>query len=103
VCHGVRGQVPAGAGGHQFGQQPVQPIERLGPGPGQLVAAVGQQPQHREVLIDDQLAQAAGAQGHHDLGVRVGGVGLAALSGVQHPDPGGELGRHIDDGLTVGQ
>ncbi len=35
-------------------------------------------------------------------GVRVGGVGLAALTGGEHPRPRGQLGRHIDDGLAVG-
>jgi pimeloyl-ACP methyl ester carboxylesterase len=57
-------------------KQPVQPVEHLGPGPGQLVAAVGLQSQHRQVLVDHELPQAAGAQGHHGYGVRVGGVGL---------------------------
>jgi hypothetical protein len=35
--------------------------------------------------------------------MRVGGVGLAALPGGEHPRMGGQLRRHIDDLLTVGQ
>ena len=36
-------------------------------------------------------------------GVRVGGVGLAALPGGEHPRPGRQLRRHVDDLLAVGQ
>jgi hypothetical protein len=32
--------------------------------------------------------------------VRVEGVGLAVVTGVEEPDPGGELGRDIDDVLA---
>jgi hypothetical protein len=28
--------------------------------------------------------------------VGVAGIGLAVVAGVEEPDPGGELGRHID-------
>ena len=40
---------------------------------------------------------------HHDDGVRVGGVGLAALPGVEYLDPAASLAGHIDHGFTVGQ
>jgi hypothetical protein len=33
----------------------VQPVRRLHPRPGQLITAVGQQPQHRQVLVRDDL------------------------------------------------
>ncbi|MEJ7705938.1 MAG: hypothetical protein WKF82_00915 [Nocardioidaceae bacterium] len=32
--------------------------------------------------------------------MRVAGVGLAVVAGVEEPDPGGELGRDIDDVLA---
>jgi hypothetical protein len=48
--------VPRCAAGNELDQQAVQPVERLHPGAGQFVAPVGQQPQHRQLFIDDQLA-----------------------------------------------
>jgi len=91
------------AAGHQLAQQPVQPVQRLRPGPGQLITPVGQQPQHRQALIMGQLPQPAGAQRRDGDGVRVGGVGLAAVAGVQDPDASGQLGRHIHHLLPLGQ
>jgi len=35
--------------------------------------------------------------------VGVGGVGLASLTGGEHPRPRGQLRRHVDDVLPVGQ
>jgi hypothetical protein len=35
--------------------------------------------------------------------VRVVGVGLAAVAGVEHPGPGSELGWDVDHVLAVGQ
>jgi hypothetical protein len=32
--------------------------------------------------------------------VRVAGVGLAVVAGVEETDPGGELGRYVEDSLT---
>ena len=39
----------------------------------------------------------------HDDRVRVRGVGLAALPGIEHPGPGSQLGRHIQHPLPAGQ
>ena len=84
-----------------LGEQPVQPVEDLRPGPGQLVAAVSQQPKHNQVLVDLQLPQPAGAQRHHDDGVRVVRVALAGVAGVEHPDAGGQLRRRVEDPLGM--
>jgi hypothetical protein len=35
--------------------------------------------------------------------VRVGGVGLAALPGIKHAGPGGQLGGHVQHPLPAGQ
>jgi hypothetical protein len=35
--------------------------------------------------------------------VRVVGVGLAALPDVEHPGPGGQLRRHVQHPLAVGE
>jgi hypothetical protein len=35
--------------------------------------------------------------------MRLIGIGLAALTGAEHPRSGGEIRRHIDDVLAVGE
>jgi hypothetical protein len=64
---------------------------------------VSQDPQHRKLLVIDHRAQ----PGHPGRGqrhrVRVGGIGLAALPGGEHPHPRRQLGGHIDDLLTIGE
>ena len=86
----------------QFGQQPLEPVDGLDPAPGQLLAAVGQHPQRLELAVERQHPQACGADRDHRDRVRVVGVGLAVVAGVEQPDPGRELGRHVDDVLAVG-
>jgi hypothetical protein len=41
----------------QLGEQPVQPVQSLSSGLRQFGAAVAQQPQHHEIVIDGELAQ----------------------------------------------
>ena len=65
-------------------------------------AAVSQDPQHRQLLVIDDRAQAGHAgRGERDR-MRVGGVGFAALTGGEHPGPGRQLGRDVHHMLTVG-
>jgi hypothetical protein len=53
----------------------------------QRPAAVSEDPQRCQLLVISDLAQPAHAgRGERD-GVRVGGVGLAALAGGEQPDP----------------
>ena len=72
---------------------------------GQFIAAVDQQPQHHQVARRQSTCTqaAAVAQGDHHDRVRVGGVGLAALPGVEHPHPRGQLRRHVQHRLAVGE
>ena len=58
-----RGQVLLGPAGQQLQQQPVQPVDDLGAGPAQLIAAVGEHAHHHQVLLDPDLDQAGSAQG----------------------------------------
>ena len=85
----------------QFGQQRLEPVDGLDPTPGQRFTAVGQHPQRLELAVELQHPQAAGADRDDRDRVRVAGVGLAVVAGVEEPDPGRELGRHIDDVLAV--
>jgi hypothetical protein len=78
------------------GDELEQQLVQLGDHPGvvfaQRAAAVGQDPQHRELLVNDHPAQA----GHPGRGqrhqMRVGGIGLAALPGGEHPGAGRQSG-----------
>jgi hypothetical protein len=81
----------------------VHPVQGLRPGPGDLVPAVAQQPQHHQARVGGQLPQPRVPQRDHDDGMCVGGIGFAPLAGVKHPRPGGQLRRHIQHSLTIGK
>jgi hypothetical protein len=66
-------------------------------------APVGQHPQDGELLVVDDRSQAGHPGADQGDGVRVGGVGLAALPGAEHARPRGHLRRHVDDLLAVGE
>ena len=72
-------------------------------GSGQLLAAVGQHPQRLELDVVGQHPQPRGADRDHRDRVRVVGVGLAVVAGVEQPGPGRQLRRHVDHVLAVGQ
>jgi hypothetical protein len=80
----------------------VDPVDNLGAGAAQLVAAVNQQSQGDGGIVDLDPAQSGAAQSGHGHAVRVDRVGLAALPGVEDPHPGGQFRRHVQDGLAVG-
>ncbi len=63
-------------------------------------APVDQQSQHLQLFVGDDRPQSAHAGADQGDGVRVGGVGLAALSGGEHPCPRRELRGHVDDVLA---
>jgi hypothetical protein len=73
------------------------------PLPGQLIAAVGQHPQGLQLGVMGQDAELLRADRSHRDRVRIVGVGLPAVAGVEHPNPGGQLGRDVDHVLAVGQ
>jgi hypothetical protein len=94
-------RVTSGTGGDQVDQQPVEPVDGLGAHGDQVLAAVGQQVQHDRVVLDADLPQPRRTLGGDRDRDRIVGVGLAAVAGRQHPDPGGELGRHVHHPLAV--
>jgi hypothetical protein len=97
------GEVLLGSARDEFQQELVE----LGGHPGVVLAErpapVDQDPQDRELLIVDDRPQPrhSGADQCHRMGV--GCVGLAALSGAEHPSPRGHLRRNVDHGLIVGE
>ncbi len=66
-------------------------------------APVDQDPQHRELLVVDDRAKAGHPGTDQRHGVRIGRVGLTALTGHKHPGPRRQLRRDVDDLLTLTQ
>ena len=98
ACRAVRSFLACA--GDQLGQQPLEPVHGLDPEPGELLAAIAQHPQRFELTIGTQHPQGLGADRDDRDGVGVAGIGLAVVAGVEEPDPGGELGRHVHDMLA---
>ena len=97
------GQVLLHSAGNQLEQQVVHLRHLAGALLAQRPPTVDQDPQHRQLLVIDDGSQSAhpGADERH--GVRIGGVGLAALPGGEHPRPRGQLRRDVDDLFAIGQ
>jgi hypothetical protein len=85
----------------QVAQQHMEPVEGPGALTHQVIAAVREQPQDIGVVLDADLAEAAGAMGGHGDRDGVVGVALAAVAGRQQPHPGGQLGGHVEDRFAV--
>jgi hypothetical protein len=66
-----------------------------GAGGDQVLAPLGQQVQHHRLVLDADLSQGRDTAGGDGYGDCVVGVALAAVPGRQHPDPGGQFGRHV--------
>jgi hypothetical protein len=95
------GEVASGAAWDQVDQQPMQPVDGLGAPGDQVLPPLGQQLQHHRLVLDadpPQLGGAAGGDRHRD---RVVSIALAAMADRQHPHPGSQLGRHVQDLLAV--
>jgi hypothetical protein len=84
----------------ELGEQPLQPVHGRHPLIRQLVAVVDQHPQRLELAVGREDTQVLAADGGHRDRVRVVGVGLAAMAGVQESGPGCQLGRDIDHPLA---
>jgi hypothetical protein len=97
----VRGQLAAHPAGGELGQQPVQPTHRLGPLRCELVAPITQQPQAHMLIVAGHRQDTGAIQGGQADGHGVVLVGLAAVATGVHPDPGGQLDRHIQHHLPV--
>jgi hypothetical protein len=74
----IGGQVPLGPARDEIAQQRVQPIHGAGAFCGQVVAALGQQPQHQAVVLRSHRVQPQVVLGDHADSSSVDGVALAA-------------------------
>jgi hypothetical protein len=102
-CLGLhRGQVSLRPAGNQLEQQLVQLGGLAGVLLTERAAAVDQDPQHLQLFVGHHRSQ-PGHPGPDECDrVRVGGVGLAALPGGEHPRACRQLGWDVDDLLTIG-
>ncbi|MEJ7741594.1 MAG: hypothetical protein WKF73_03005 [Nocardioidaceae bacterium] len=78
----------------------MEPVHGLDPEPGELLTAVAQHPQRFEFPVGPQNPKVLGADRDDRDGVGVAGIGLAVVAGVEQPDSGRELGRHVHDLLA---
>ena len=80
---------------------------QLGDHPGVVITqgatAVDQQPQHGELLIVNDRSQSTHPGPDQRDRMRISGIGFAALTGGEHPDPRGQFRWHIDHLLTIGE
>jgi hypothetical protein len=95
------GQGRLGPAGDELQQQVVQ----LGDHPGVVLAqaatTVDHDPQHRELLVVGHRPQAGHPGPDQGDQVRVGGVGLASLTGREHTGPRGQLRRDVHHVLAA--
>jgi len=86
----------------EFQQESVQPVHGVGARGAELVPAIHQQPKRDQVVVGGDLPQRRGAQRDNGDGVRIGGVGLAALPGGEHPGSRRQLRGNVHDRLPIG-
>jgi hypothetical protein len=87
----------------ELGEQPVQPVDGLDPSSGQFLTVIDQHPQRFELDVIGQHPQPGRTDRDHGDRVRVMGVGLAVVAGVEQPRPCRQFGRHVDHVFTIGQ
>jgi hypothetical protein len=85
-----------------MGAVPFQDAKRNLSGLGRGRPAVDEQPQGDGGVVRGGPAQTGGAQGRNGDDVGIDGVGLAALTGREHPGSRRELRGHVNDSLAVG-
>jgi len=93
-------EVAGQAAGDEHTQHRMEPADRLGAPSHQVVVALGQQPQHRDVVLNSHGAQASMAHGHHRSRACIMRVGLVAAPAVEQPCPSRQLGRHVQHPLA---
>jgi hypothetical protein len=80
----------------------MEPADDLVAGPGKITMALGPHLQHDGVAIDGHLLAALGPQRRHRHRPGIVRVGLVRVAGLQQPDPGSQLGLHIQHPLAGG-
>ena len=89
-----------GAARVKVAQQAVQPVDRPAALGGQLVAAIGEQPQHGAVVVGRDAREVIAVLGNDCDAARVDAVALAAVAALEHAGAGGQRRGNVDDGLA---
>ena len=76
--------------------QSLEPVDGLDALPGELFAALNHQSHRLQLTVLGEHSQVLGADRDDRDRVRVVGVGLAVVAGIEQPRPDRELGRHIN-------
>jgi hypothetical protein len=84
------------------GQQYVQPVDGLGARVDQVLAVFHDSAQSGDGSVDRRCVKPGGSQCRDTDRDRVGLVGLAAVSGGEHPHSSGQFGGHVGHGDAVG-
>ena len=87
---------PAG----QVAQEAVQPVDGAAALGGQLIAAIGEQPQHGAVVIRGDPREVVAVLGDERDAASVDAVGLASVAALEHASAGGQRRRDVDDSLA---
>ncbi|WUV43188.1 hypothetical protein OG563_28635 [Nocardia vinacea] len=96
-----RRQESLGATGHQLQQQPVDPIEGFSAGPAEFVPALDQQTERDQLRVHLHAAKIRRSQRGHRDRMRVYRIGLAAVTGGEHPHLRRHLRRYVDDRFAI--
>jgi len=86
----------------QVAQQHVQAAQGAGALGDQVVASLGEQPQHHGGVLGGDLAQLPVVDRDGSCRGGIGRVGLAGTAGAEQPGAGGQLGGHVQHGLAGG-
>jgi hypothetical protein len=85
----------------EVAEQSVESVDHGATALGELVTAVGQEPQHSAVVLGSDPAQARLALGDPRHAGSVDRVGLAAVASSEQAGPGRQRRRHVQDRLPV--
>jgi hypothetical protein len=81
-------------------EETMESADRLRSRSDQLITPIRQRLQRHVLIVGTDHPQPTTVQGRSSDRHRVGLVGLGAMASRIHPDPGGQLGGHINNRLT---
>jgi len=85
----------------EVAEQAMEPVDHGAARLGELVSAIGQQPQHGAVVLGSDAAQARLALGHLRHAGSVDRIGLPAVASSEQASPGRQRRRHVQHRLPV--
>jgi hypothetical protein len=86
----------------QIAEQPMEPIHHPSTLCGQLVSAVGEQPEDSALVLANHPPKVGVVLCYRGHAVRVDAIGLAPVAAAEQARPCGKRGGHVDHGLPGG-